>query len=506
MADFLALDWEQHQVCGLEAHVEKDHVRVRSCFVLRWPDGTSPAKNPDQAGKWLREQLQQHGVSSKQTLISLPRDETVVRPLDLPEAPANELPDLVRLQAATKSVLPLDELLLDYVPLPPTSGVTGQNVLMATISTELVDKIRRVTDAAGLELTSIGISSFASAELVAQVERRRGDNRNDVSLIVGRQDKRVEVTVMRGEHLLFTHSKLLDGNDAAAHTQAILAEVSRSVVALGETIPGLRIARVWVLGTGDEDAQLCDALQKRLACDSKSSLDPFTDVPITMDTNELPDERGQYAGPLGMVLSQSGASIEAVDFLNPRRAAVRRDLKKLQAVWGAAAVAALILVTFGIQQVRQAGLDREIERLQAEKLKLDPLVRAGQPDLELAGSIGDWTERNVHWIDQVREFNRVLGSTDRMYLSEYRVIATTRGPVARIHATGFARGERDVRLLPQKFADNDYRVNPDYRLVRNDDDSEYPYRFELKIELVSALESDDSTDEDATPQTSTTEN
>ena len=46
--------------------------------------------------------------------------------------PDDELPDIVRMQAATKSPTPLDRLRLDFVPLPNRGE--GREVLLATIT------------------------------------------------------------------------------------------------------------------------------------------------------------------------------------------------------------------------------------------------------------------------------------------------------------------------------------------------------------------------------------
>ena len=72
---------------------------------------------PEAAGKQLRAELNRAASRSTHVLVSLPREEAVVRLLELPECTDDELPELVRLQAATRSAVPLDRLLLDFLPI-----------------------------------------------------------------------------------------------------------------------------------------------------------------------------------------------------------------------------------------------------------------------------------------------------------------------------------------------------------------------------------------------------
>jgi Tfp pilus assembly PilM family ATPase len=87
MSEFIALEWENTQVCGVEASVSRGKVRIDKCFQLKWPEGTNPADQPQQSGRWLKEELARLGIIAKPAIVSLPREEAVVRPLELPDAP-----------------------------------------------------------------------------------------------------------------------------------------------------------------------------------------------------------------------------------------------------------------------------------------------------------------------------------------------------------------------------------------------------------------------------------
>src|SRR5262245_3009360 len=117
MAEVLALEWDHDQICGVLANVTPGRVRVRKSFVLGRPvvavagSGALPID-------WLKSQLTSQGISGGDVLVALPRDEAVVKRIDLPETSDDELPVLVRFQAGAKSSVPLAELSLDFIPLP----------------------------------------------------------------------------------------------------------------------------------------------------------------------------------------------------------------------------------------------------------------------------------------------------------------------------------------------------------------------------------------------------
>ena len=141
MPDFVAIEWDQHQLCGLAATVTSARVRVRQSFRLEWPadfDRAGPT-----AGEWLRQELAQRGVRARQTVVSLPRDAFVVRQLGVPNVPDDQLALVVQLQAETKTSSPMERLILDFLPLPHMSPDGLRQVLVVTMARERFERARR---------------------------------------------------------------------------------------------------------------------------------------------------------------------------------------------------------------------------------------------------------------------------------------------------------------------------------------------------------------------------
>src|SRR4029079_18234269 len=160
----LALEWDHDQICGVSAHVTGGRVRVRRCFVLGRPAVAVAGSGPLPVD-WLKSQLSAQGVTGGDVLVGLPRDEAVVKRIELPETSDDELPMLVRYQAGAKSSVPLSELSLDFIPLPRRNEIPGREVLMATVPQQTITEIRTLCESAGLELKTLGLTPAAIAEL-----------------------------------------------------------------------------------------------------------------------------------------------------------------------------------------------------------------------------------------------------------------------------------------------------------------------------------------------------
>ena len=229
MSDFIAIDLEPHRICGVEASVERGSVRLRKSFSLEVPESIS-VDDPQGLGEWLKGELRRQRTSAGQVCISLPREDVIVRHLEVPDVSDDELPDLVRYQSAAKSSIPLDQLTLDFLPLPQRSDATVRDVLVATVHHDRIKRLRTIASAAGLDLQSVGVSSVSTAAIVALEEQRIDHSAGEVSVAIAQHGDRVEISILVEGHLHFTHStQAMPGTGQQA---PILAEISRSLVAL----------------------------------------------------------------------------------------------------------------------------------------------------------------------------------------------------------------------------------------------------------------------------------
>jgi Tfp pilus assembly PilM family ATPase len=484
MSDFLAFDWERRELSCAVAQVSRSRVRIEQCFRLAWPKDIDSEAEPDRAGNWLKEELRRRGVSAREVLVSLPREEAVVRRLELPSAPDDELPALVRMQAATKSSSALDQLLLDFLPLPQEPGAERREVLMTTIPTGDGTRLKKAMQSAGLELVAIGISPVGAAEIAARVERQRRLETNAPSLVVARHGPRVEISLMRREHLVFTHSALLDGGSDERDNQSILAEITRATVAQQKLLAGGTIARAWVLGTEAETRSLCEALRARLSCEAET-IDPLSLVSVASEPPDFAQSRAALAGPVGMLLARSEQTVPAIDFLSPRKPVPKTDRRKVDRMIRGGLAAAALLLALGWLVWYKASLDGQMEARQARLGELNRSIREAEPEVAAANMIGDWDETRVDWLAQLNVLDAALPGRGQLYLKSFKFDrAPTQGGIANVTAGGFAKSEGDVHALYGALRERNYQVRPrEIKFTGSDED--YPYEFTLEATLLA---------------------
>ncbi len=488
MPDMLALEWEQAAICGMYAQVTPGRVAVKRRFRLRPPDA-AVMDDPQKAGAWLRDQLTQFGDRADAVLVSLPREAAVVKRLELPDVSDAELPVLVRFQAGAKSSQSLDEMGLDFLPLPRRADVPGREALLATVPRQRIDLIRAILQAAGQELTSLGLTPVAVVELVARAEPLAPpDDVQAASLVVSWEEDRVEISVLRRQHLLFSHALRLEHDDAGDEQQIIVAEISRALVALRGQNADLRIDRGWLLVAPQHQQPLAEALARRLACPVEP-LDPFAAVDLDVGPPPAPGESIAFAGPIGMLLSRSGARAPTLDFLAPRQPPVVRDERRARRKLALLAGAALAVVLFLAYGYELYALSATVGERRAANQKLESLIKRGDPVFNAAAMVRDWSDSKLVWLDELRDLTIRMPATDRMYLTTLRMEPQATGAAGKMKLIGFARERSDVISLTPRWASDQkrFKVLPHNETPATQDEL-YPLRFDTDVLIMTAPE------------------
>ena len=494
MPDYLALEWEQDRVDVVVADVSGSRIRVRKCFTLAKPANVTWWE-PEVAGRWLKSELGTRGVKAQRTLVTLPREITVVKRFDFPAVPDDELAQAVRFHIGAKSSAPIDELALDFIPLPRISPDTpGREVLAATLPTAAVNGIRATCEAAGCELVSLGLTPIAISQLIARADDSAAPTSVfGASLVVFRHHSRIEISVLRQGHLVFSHATRLTMDDPKQAQQAIVSEVSRALVALNGLQTGVKIDRAWMLVESEDNEFATESLRTRLGCDVRS-LDPFTLVDCDMPAAELPPDRSEFAGPIGLLLAQAESRVPTLDFVNPRKPTVKRNVRRQRATVIAAGVGLLFALTVGGYSWQLHRLSNRIEELAKEDRHLDDILKKGEPTLKSVGLVKQWNDATVPWLDEMVAYSNRMPATDRIYLATLRLDPQTGKTAGKIKAEGFSREKVDVMSLSEQLVggNDKYRTMP-HNVRADQKDSMYPWRFESELLIGKASEKSKAT-------------
>jgi hypothetical protein len=484
MADYLALDWDDQRLVGVAAQVASKHVQIRAVLDFKWAEGETPSEQPEAAGKRLRAELDQASAANGPVIVSLPREDAIVRLLELPECTDDELPELVRFQAVTRSAVPLERLLLDYLPLPALKEAPGRRVWMATIGKQASDRVQAILSAAGLEAAAISLSSLGTAELIAHQSASGSADAESATLVVSCVDLRVEITGIWQNRVVLMHSATLSSHDPPEDQLAqIVAETARSTVALSQAAPGLQIGSGWLIGSRTEHSPLADTLSERFGFKFHVLTDPASTPGVSADSNSSLSQSPLAWTPLGLLLGQSSQRVDPIDFLHPRRQHPKPDRRKLYLVLGAAAVVLLLAGIWGAIQRRVWQLEEQIAKLKSENETAQALLDKNAPLRETAAWVDDWTQRDIDWLEQFRAIEQAKGGADKLYLTTFDANVATRDKLAVVVAAGRAKVPSDVDDFEDKLVELGYRVTPK-EISEDTTDPLYPVKIDLNLEVV----------------------
>ncbi len=481
MSELLALDWETGTLRGVAVRTAGGESSLLGDFSVEWPESLAEVTDVAATTEQLKQCLAKLPSRPERVLTVLPRDAVVVRKLDLPDVPDNELPDLVRLQAATKLATPVDKLVLDYLPLPKSEDHPGRSVLLVTVEGDRLRNLNEALQEAGLEPVGCVTSATTVAELAARAAQV--DAAGAATLIAYQHGPRMELSVLFRGRLIFAHAVRLPSESSRGHVQPLMAELSRVLVAARQVDHAAEIQNVLVIQDGATDELVLQALRDR-----------FPERVRQLDTAEIGRvvglgmaEAARHSFPaLGAVLAESGAQVPGIDFLRPRKAVVARDPRYKKYGTIAAAVAAVLLIAGWTYASMLGSRDDQIAGLEVELASLDKLLERPQTKetLDAADALDAWSLGTASPLETFGEFQTHLAGTDRLYFTSLRFSPETRDAVAHIRGSGFARQRRDVEDLYQRLRDAGYRVRPQTVIPGSRRDPDYPFAFDLDVDVL----------------------
>ncbi len=186
---------------------------------------------------------------------------------------------------------------------------------------------------------------------------------------------------------------------------------------------------------------------------------------------------------LGLLLEHTSQRVDAIDFLHPRRQHPKPDRRKLYMILGAAAAVLLLVGIWGAIQRKVWQLDDEIASIDASNKKAQDLLKKNAPLLETAGSVDDWTQRDIDWLEQFRVIEQAKGGADKLYLTMFDANVGTRDKLATIVAAGRAKVPSEVDDFEDHLHDQGFRVTPK-EISEDMSDPLYPVKIDLNLDIV----------------------
>ncbi|HWL09472.1 MAG TPA: hypothetical protein VNQ76_13775 [Planctomicrobium sp.] len=466
MAGLLALEWLPDRLDALSA----DGHAAR----LETVDHVDPMISPVQIGESIRVWLRREGINADRVTVVLPRELVVVRRLQLPACPENELPDLVRFQAATKTSVPIEKLVLDYLPVSSSHGEEGQGVITITFDRDRLHRIQTVCAAAGLELEKVTLSALEIGRLI------RSSKASDLGmsgpdLVLHQQETRLELSIFDEGTLVFCHPAQLPQDESGDVLKTLTTELTRSLMSLGQSNPNASVVRCFYV-CGNPNPDIISLLQDRygagLSVIEASSVGKKT-IPIG------------YESLAGVFLPGEPSHLK-LDLLHPREKYIAPDRRKLYITVATGIIALAVLAGGSVYYTTQLRLNTEAADLRNEVEKQTKQLDDGKPRLQAYNKIALWKASDTAPIPLWAAFREKLPSTDRAYFTEISLTPSSGEILASFSGKGYARNREDIVALNQSLSDQGYQVvakTPILTPTSGKRDPDYPWQFDLVVNL-----------------------
>lgn len=394
----LALEWDSKEVRVALARTRGRDAQIEDAFTIELePRDPGQTFNAPHVGAKVAAELAARNIGRVETLVAVGRKDIELRLLNVPPAPPEELPDVVRFQAVRQFSGLGEDWPLDYLPIA-LGDETPTQVLAATLSPETVKQVRAACEVGGLTPRRMVLRPMAAASLLS---RQLPDAQQRCRLMIDLLSDEADLTVLIGERVVFLRTcRLPSEPDPAVQNSALLGEIRRTMVAAQNQLGGRRVEYIIVCGNPKDHTGLIERLGSELSLPVES-FDPFAAVAINDSVrHRLPERHGRFAPLLGMLVDEAASAPHAIDFLNPRRRPPPPDRRR-QKLLIAVAAGTLVAAVGAYVYWEFASIASQINDAKAEQARVEKLLPASQKKIKDAQDVEKFVQGDITWLDEL---------------------------------------------------------------------------------------------------------
>ncbi len=485
MSQLFALEWDPREIRVMAASGRGRQIVIEQAFSIPCETDSSAAGAAEQIGQRIAAELDARGLGRAEAVVAVGRSSIELRQLQLPPAPDEDLPELVRFQATREFNELDDKWLLDFIPIEG-SAESPRTVLATAIAPAVLSHIEAVCEHAGLKMRRLLLRPCEAALLLEgrpSIDGARSVPRGQVVLLVNPVGVEADLTAVADGTAVFLRTTRISNDPSPASgypLQALLAEIRLTLAAASNQLGGRKIESIVFCGEPRADLDPARAIEAELGI-HVDLFDAFSGVKLGRALVESPPEHpGRFAPLVGMLLAELKPSRHAVDFLHPRRRAAAADPRKKWMIAGA--VAAVLLLTWLIySRIEHYLLANAVAGLSEQARDLDRDLDRKKKIRAATAEIAKWADEDVIWLDRIYALDQSLPPAEDAVLDQLTVNSGPRG--GQIELKGWVRRPDDIRRLEEGV-----RAHGDHMSAKTsrEDPSHPPYACSFDASVLSA--------------------
>ncbi len=448
MPQLFALEWDPREIRLMVASGRGRQVVIEQAFSIPCETDPSAADTAEQIGRRIAAELDARGLGRGEAVVAVGRNSIELRQLQLPPAPDEDLPEMVRFQATREFNELDDKWPLDFVPIDGSAD-SPRTVLATAIAPAVLAQIEAVCTHAGLKMRRLLLRPCEAALLLEDRPIPRGQ----AVLLVNPLGVEADLTAAVDGKAVFLRTTRISSDPPPLH--ALLAEIRLTMAAASNQLGGRAIESIVLCGEQQPDLDLARAIEAELQIHVEL-FDPFSGVKLGRALVESPPKHtGRFAPLVGMLLAELKPSSHAVDFLHPRRRAAAADPRKMWII--AAACAATLLLGWLIYSRIVHYLRAEsVAAKTEERNRLDKEVESTKTVRTNAAEIAKWANEDVNWLDRIYELQQSFLPRENAVLGNLTVPPSHAGQIV---LKGWVRQQDDIARLEESIRAHGNRMN-----------------------------------------------
>ena len=344
-------------------------LRLEATVVKPRPDGLDTIESQAQ---WVADMLDAAGIPRCACIVSVPREDVVLKRQELPGASPADLPAMAAL--ATARDLPIDPETAVIDSLPVHHGDETAEVLSAAIPASDLDDVRRRMKLAGRPARVVTLRLFGAEALAPRIGSL---------VIVDISGSHVEVLWVEDGEPRRARSATLDADNLDAIVSAVTLEVRRTWLAWRTEGEGPEPARVYLSGPVAIVSQLAEPVSSITAAPA-----------VVVDVPEGIDDAGrdlQEVRSLAGLLVAENTGRAWIDLLNPRQSPDRAAQLRQRVLLGILALVVLLGGIWAWGGRRERVLMQQLDQVETARDRLDKQWWRFNRDSFKLGHLELWT-------------------------------------------------------------------------------------------------------------------
>jgi len=172
----IGLDISTGSIKVAEVNISRREPVLTNLGIVMLPEGVvreGEIEDPGIVATYLKELWKQSKITKKRVIVGISNQKVIVRPMDLPYMPEDELENAVKYQVQEFIPIPIDDAIVDYEVVD--EYMTGeeermQTILLAAAHREMVSAFMDAVLGAGLTPVAVELKAFAMSRSLVKKE------------------------------------------------------------------------------------------------------------------------------------------------------------------------------------------------------------------------------------------------------------------------------------------------------------------------------------------------